>query len=205
MSKKQIIEDLENIILKCNKCPRLREIAIYPMSHICYAEDYDKIDLFMIGRNPGLEDDYSNISDKDFKKKYHDNWLKCRIGRYLTKYLGEDIIKQRMFFTNVCKCSSPFNSNLTEIEKKNCFDYLINQIETIKPKFVIVFGRDAFTILSEKYKLKDIERFEKIEIFNSTYMIYLYHPSYFLYKGNDTLEKKQIDTFMSIRKSLDEK
>ena len=79
MSKKQIIEDLENIILKCNKCPRLREIAIYPMSHICYAEDYDKIDLFMIGRNPGLEDDYSNISDKDFKKKYHDNKIALRV------------------------------------------------------------------------------------------------------------------------------
>jgi len=163
---------LENNILHCNKCPRLRSVTHIPQPHICYT-DIKNVKIFGIGRNPGLEYDYSHITIDQMMDNYRELWWKCRFGKYIRAHLGDDMVRNKMFFTNVCKCSSPANNKKKKKKKTNCYPYLEEQIDLINPKLILTFGNDARDIL-----IKHIEnrRYKgKIKILN------FYHPSYFRY------------------------
>lgn len=73
MTKKDWFEKINNEIRNCKKCKRLREITPFSMSHICY-NDLSKAKIFFLGRNPGIENDHSDISPERFDKKYHELW-----------------------------------------------------------------------------------------------------------------------------------
>lgn len=161
------MKEIEDAIINCKKCPHLRADPKnpFPMPHIVYENSSNKI--MIIGRNPGTEDDYSNVSFDMFMKTYKERWWECRVGRYLRDNLSDDFIKRFVFFTNACKCSSPKNAAVTQQEIENCSEYLKKQIDSIKPKLVVNLGADARKA-TEKYK-------EKFLLLN------LYHPSFFIY------------------------
>jgi uracil-DNA glycosylase len=163
---------LENTILRCNKCKRLRDVTVHPQPHICYT-DISNAEIFIIGRNPGLEYDYSNVSLENMMETYKELWWKCRFGKYIRTHLGDNLVKNKIFFTNVCKCSSPKNSALLAQEKINCFPYLEEQIDIIQPRLILTFGNDARDILLKHIQNKKYKG--KIKILN------FYHPSYFRY------------------------
>jgi len=180
---------LENNILQCNKCSRLRSLMLYPAPHVYY-NNIDKLKLFIIGQNPGLE--YKNtIESKDeYILKYRELWWKSRFGTYIREHIGNDIIKKYMFFTNLCKCSSPKNSALLNDEIKNCSPYLIQQIELIKPSLIITFSSVAKKVINE---YKNTELFENIKIIN------FYHPSYLRYGRNKQLKENQLIELQKIK------
>ena len=119
------IKALENRILACDKCPRLRRINPFPMPHIPYRGEGDNIHQgcfkFMgIGRSPGLEDSYVVVGEERFMQTYRHNFYECRFGRYVRKMVGGGLLKQKFFFTNICKCPSPQNSSLLPQEIDKC-------------------------------------------------------------------------------------
>jgi len=167
---------IESEVLNCSKCERLRSVTPNQMPHIFYG-NIDDIKLVIVGRNPGLENDTSKISKENFMDYYREKWLECKIGKYLREKLGDEVILKKMFFTNICKCSSPDNSALLEEEKTNCLEFLKRQINLIKPKIIIALGSDAKKAVSS------------IGYNCSTH--YLYHPTFFLYKHDKTLIHQQ--------------
>lgn len=177
MTKSEWLEDISNQIINCNKCDRLRAVTPFPMSHICYG-DITKTRLFIIGRNPGIENDCSKLLKEDFTKIYHDLWWKCNLGKYLRENFGDEFLKSNMFFSNVNKCSTPNNTPLTPEEKSNCSSYLKTQLTIIKPTMVITLGTDA----------KDTIR--PIPLIGCK-IINLMHPSYFHYNSSDAIIKTQ--------------
>jgi uracil-DNA glycosylase family 4 len=186
MKNKKLLLRLENSVMLCNKCTRLRSVTPIPYPHIYY-NTLEELDIMIIGRNAGLEHEYENISKEDFLGKYEDNWWICNIGKYIRNVIGDDYVRNRVFFTNICKCSSPNNSKLKQDELSNCIHYLIYQIKIVKPRYIIVLGREAKECIADNFNISDIE------------VGYFYHPSYFSYAGNIELEKKQ---YNKIRKFL---
>jgi uracil-DNA glycosylase len=88
-----------------------------------------------------------------------------------------------MFFTNVCKCSSPNNSQLTYDEIKNCVPFLERQLEIVKPKIILTFS-------SEAKNLNILKNYNNV--FN------FYHPSYFVYSKDKNLELEQNNKIQTI-------
>jgi DNA polymerase len=189
----EILKKLESEIFECRRCPRLCQINPFPMPHIYYG-DLKNIELFCIGRNPGLEDCYDDIPISSFMKLYHERWWNCKIGKYLRLKLGEDVLLSKFFFTNICKCSSPKNSSLFPDEKNNCLPFLHQQLKLVKPQLIITMSNDAYQALFPEIKnmylnLNDL----KIPVVN------LYHPSYFIYSGDKIKSEEQDETLKSIR------
>jgi len=189
------LNEIENIILQCKKCERLCNVNPYPMPHIQYSK---KSNILCVARNPGLENVIPDeITPIEFMEFYRQKWYDCRISKYLRSLLGDDIVKNDLFFTNICKCSSPKNSQLLSNEVENCKQYLIDQIEIIKPKIIITFGSDAiYSLLNKKIN----EAFCKQLKYNNIPVISLFHPSYFIYASDKTITKKQSIILNRIRK-----
>jgi len=173
------IEEIESNILKCKKCIRLCNINPYPMPHIYYTKNLIDLKIMCIARNPGLENKIPIMPENEFIQYYKDKWYECKIGLYFRDLFGDKIIKNNIFFTNICKCSSPNNLPLIELEKINCLEYLQEQINTINPEYIFTFGNDA------KEQIKKILLRENIKVYN------FYHPSYFSYKNDNILKENQ--------------
>uniref|UniRef100_A0A6M3MEG6 Putative uracil DNA glycosylase superfamily protein n=1 Tax=viral metagenome TaxID=1070528 RepID=A0A6M3MEG6_9ZZZZ len=191
MKKTEWLEEIKNNVMDCDKCPRLRSITPFPMSHICYGK-LSGIKLFFIGRNPGIENDCRNISKEKFFEEYHYLWWECNIGKYLRKNFEDYFVKEKMFFTNVNKCSSPENSQLTEEEKANCLPFLRTQLEIVRPKVIVTFGSEA------RITIKSLN-LGKVDIIN------LFHPAYFSYNRDPKLIEKQQKKIMELKDKYEEK
>ena len=200
-TKVQQILDLEKEILACTNCPRLREVTKYPMSHVCFNKTLD-VPLFVIGRNPGLEDSYADVKPEDFKATYYKNWLKCKFGTYFLDLIGKENLT-KFFFTNVCKCSSPENSMLSRKEKEGCTEaWLKKQIDLVAPKVILAFGKDAMNALAgQKNTVKFFEKFKLGEIL----CVSLYHPGYFGHVENEEAKAKQETILREIGRKLQQK
>jgi uracil-DNA glycosylase len=162
---------------------------LYPAPHVYY-NDINKLKLFIIGQNPGLEYKNSIKDENEYILKYKELWWKSRFGTYIRENIGNDIIKKYMFFTNLCKCSSPKNSALLKDEINNCSPYLLQQIKLIKPSLILTFSAVAKNALNE---YKNIKLFENIKIIN------FYHPSYLRYGKNKHLKEKQFIELQKIK------
>lgn len=189
-------------ILSCVKCQRLRDVTPFPAPYVKYTRNLKNIKLFIVGRNPGLEDNYTNITKENFMQVYHEKWWVCKIGVYLRWQFSDEIIQNNTFFTNICKCSSPENTKLQEIEIQNCQSYLLEQINLISPKIIITLGTEAFQSLTNR---KLSINFGNAISYGETIQLYgLYHPSYFSYKNDKAVEEKQNKLILQIREELEE-
>ncbi|MFW6002740.1 MAG: hypothetical protein ACOCQD_05305, partial [archaeon] len=89
------IEELEQEIMHCNACRRLREVTPIPYPHVMYCKPED-VKLMIIGRNPGLENDYTHITEDIFMDSYRKDWWDCRVGKYVRKRLGDDFVRNHV-------------------------------------------------------------------------------------------------------------
>lgn len=186
---------IEREIRACNKCSKLREVTPMVMPHIYYNGNLNKLKLFVVARNPGLENDTSKIHFDDFMEYYKKAWWECKLGKYLRKNLGDNIVKEKMFFTNVCKCSSPNNRALDKEEISNCCNFLIRQLRSINPEIIITLGKEATDV------------FYLVDCVSNTEIKYcsFYHPSYFIYNNDKKIIAKEKEKFEKVIKWLEEK
>jgi len=184
MTRVEWLNKISDKISNCKKCDRLRGVTPYPMPNIMYC-NVNQVKIMIVGRNPGLENDHSKIKQEEFIRQYHKLWWECKIGRYIRKNFGDSFTKNHVFFTNICKCSSPANAPLSNDEKMNCFDYLCQQNRIVKPEIVIGFGTEANRVIDNLLYGKKV---------------HLLHPSYFLYQSNLSAPLGQEITIKEIMK-----
>lgn len=187
--EKSKLQKLEQRIIDCTKCSRLRAITVYPMPHAIYSTK--DIDILIVGRNPGLEHDYSDVKFEDFLSTYKTRYTISRVGKYLETGLGASIWT-RCAITNLCKCSSPKNSQLLKTEIQNCRSYLIEQIKIFKPKIILTLGKDALIYLFGETFSSLLWNTTILDT-KTTTLVSIFHPSYLMYSNNSTA--KQLNTF----------
>ncbi len=120
-------------ISRCQLCP------LYKKAHNAVpGEGPPNARIFLVGQAPGREEDRTG---KPFVG---------RAGKYLTKQLAEiGIDRKKVFITSVVKHFPPANRMPTRNEVNACLPYLLEQIEIVNPKIVVLMGRLAKSIRKE--------------------------------------------------------
>jgi uracil-DNA glycosylase len=139
------MEELNMQIYSCKKC-RLWLGA----KHAVPGEGPLNAKVMLVGQNPGADEDELGRP------------FVGRAGKFLTKTLAEYGVKREdLFITNIVKHVSPKNRKPLQDEVTCCLPYLTIQINTIRPRIIVLLGGSA----------KETPRIEGIEY------IQVIHPS----------------------------
>lgn len=125
--KKMALEELNYQIYGCRKC-RLWQDA----KHAVPGEGPLNAEIMLIGQNPGAEEDETG---RPFVGK---------AGKFLTKVLADNgVNREDLFITNIVKHKTPKNRMPYNDEIQACLPYLIEQVNIIKPKKIVLLGLAA--------------------------------------------------------------
>jgi DNA polymerase len=92
---------------------------------------------------------------------------------------------------NVLKCRPPENRDPTVCEIQNCRSFLINQLEVVKPKVIVAFGRyaQAFVLGISPNNISVLKNMGKVIKTPKFYAILSCHPAYIGRNRGGELEK----------------
>jgi uracil-DNA glycosylase len=120
--------ELNEQILNCRKC-RLWQGA----RNAVVGEGPATAKIMLVGQNPGEEE------DKEGKP------FIGRSGKFLNKVLAKNgIRREELFVTNVVKHLTPENRKPLTDEIAACSPYLLEQMEKLRPKIVVLLGAVAW-------------------------------------------------------------
>jgi len=121
-------DSLKNEILSCRKCglAKTRNKAIFGEGNL-------NAEIFIIGEAPGRDED---LRGRPFVG---------RSGQLLDKILAACGFNRtdHVFISNIVKCRPPGNREPLQEETQKCLPYLLQQIEYINPKILILLGATA--------------------------------------------------------------
>jgi DNA polymerase len=165
------IKELETIVHNCNLCElsKNNKNRFFSVGHI-YSKvmiigDYPIVDLF----NP-----YSGQAGK-------------MLSNMCTNVLKLDI--NSIYYTTILKCTVSINNTIDEEYIEQCKDYLLKQIEIVKPLIILVYDTKAYEYLKQKANLK------------TKYIILTKSPTYLL--RNPSYKKEAMHDLVKVRAILD--
>jgi DNA polymerase len=177
--------DLKEEIINCNKCS-LRENTLYP----CWDNGNVNSKTMFVAEAPGKEEQACGIP------------LVGRAGQYFNRCLaGIGIERKDIFATNTCMCR-PVTPNTqkdrppTQEEINICSEYLVRQIDLIKPELIVAMGKTPFNFLTDsddpifkaKGNLYSYKNNTDIKVFP------VLHPSYLIsYSSPEIIANSWID------------
>jgi len=136
--------------------------------HVVVGEGSLNADMVFIGEAPGHTEDKLGRPFVGRAGKLIDYYL---------NYYGWD--RKDIYITNVIKCKTPRNRAPSPSEISKCKEYLIDELNTIKPRIIVLFGNTAIaTITGYDNKVKKLAG--KPFIYKNMLIIPMYHPSYML-------------------------
>ncbi len=108
------------------------------------------------------------------------------------------IRKSDVFMTNVVHCHTPRNRESLPSEVANCRQYLLEELEIVKPRAIVTLGKDASTsLLGESCWPSLVGK----DVRQGARAIYpLYHPSYILRLGS-VKTQRYVDSLAGILRS----
>ena len=130
--------------------------------------------FMIIGEGPGQQEDESGLP------------FVGRAGKLLTKILESvSINRDDIYIANTVKCRPPENRTPTSAEMDACRDYLIRQIQVVKPKIIGLLGSAAVKAILGKTEPITKIRGKWITIpvdymDDELYIMPMFHPSYLL-------------------------
>jgi len=159
-SKQDRLIAFYNSIKDCKKCP-LGETR----TNFVFGAGSPEAKMMLIGEAPGRDED---LQGKPFVG---------RAGQLLTKILNAiNLERKDVFIANILKCRPPKNRDPQRDEIDMCFPYLVEQIDIIQPKVIVLLGRiSSQEILETKESTKVLRG--KIHYFRESKVVVTYHPA----------------------------
>ena len=223
MKTKQF-NNLLNELGKCDKCTNFScskksLINIYKEKEFCknipsiWTDWFNRLDskIMIVGQDWGPYNDMKKFSD--LLKSDKSNWQEIiELEKSNTKKLLNYYIKQSsnnnyslddIFITNAIMCArqgDSYRGNNIDLKKStiNCSEYLLKQIDIIKPKVILTLGYYSLLSLSKIYNFKidrtlkeTINRYPEINV-NNYVIIPLYHPVAQIKKSEQLVQYKRI-------------
>lgn len=223
MKTKQF-NNLLNELGKCDKCTNFScskksLINIYKEKEFCknipsiWTDWFNRLDskIMIVGQDWGPYNDMKKFSD--LLKSDKSNWQEIiGLEKSNTKKLLNYYIKQSsnnnyslddIFITNAIMCArqgDSYRGNNIDLKKStiNCSEYLLKQIDIIKPKVILTLGYYSLLSLSKIYNFKidrtlkeTINRYPEINV-NNYVIIPLYHPVAQIKKSEQLEQYKRI-------------
>jgi len=154
------LDQLEEIIAKCTKCPLYRT-ATKPVP----GQGSPTAELVCVGEAPGENEDKQGLA------------FVGQAGQLLTKILAAiDLRREDVFICNVLKHRPPGNRNPMPQEVEACSPYLVRQLEVIRPKVIVAFGTFAAqTLLETKLSIGKLRG--SMHKYYGIPLIVTYHPA----------------------------
>jgi DNA polymerase len=180
---------LEETIRNCQRCPLAKT-----RTHAVPGEGDMNAELMFVGEAPGRDED---IQGRPFVGK---------AGQLLTKIIhAMSFQREEVYITNVVKCRPPSNRNPQGKEIASCKDYLLTQIEMIKPKVIVTLGKVAADFFIRSSLGMTALRGDFYD-FHQTKVMPTFHPSYLIRnEGNKKLKKMVWEDMKKVMAFLGEK
>jgi len=161
-------QKLKEEVLQCTNCALSQN-----RTHVVFGEGPSDADIFCIGEGPGRDED---LTGRPFVG---------RSGQLLDKILAACGFnrKEHVFIGNIVKCRPPNNRAPLPEERSMCLPYLLQQIELVNPKIIILLGATALNgLLDPKLKITQV-RGTWIE-WQGRWVMPVFHPSALLRNPN---------------------
>ena len=130
-TKKQKLEKLKQSIKLIKNC-ELKKNA----TNIVFSDGNINAKIMIIGEGPGAQEDLAGLP------------FVGRAGKLLDKMLQSiNLDRQKVYISNVVNFRPPANRKPTEEEISRYFPYLVNHIEIINPKILILLGSTALNAI----------------------------------------------------------
>lgn len=189
MNKKEKLGQIhEKWSLECN-C-NLKKTA----TQAVYGNGNPDSNIVFIGEAPGKNEDKEGIP------------FIGSAGKFLAEMLSAiDLKREDIYITNIVKYRPPNNRDPLLEEKASCKDWLLEELNFIKPKLIIFLGRHAMNTFFPNEKISDIHGkilIKKFKDLPTKYFLVLYHPASALYNGG--MREVLMSDFKKIPKVLKE-
>lgn len=156
-----VLVDQINNCTQCTLCDGRKNVVIERGSR--------EARWMFIGEGPGEQEDIQGMP------------FVGNSGQLLDKMIAAMKLNKEtdVYICNVVKCRPPYNRN-PEIEEINaCNNYLLSQIELVKPQIIIALGRFASqTLLNSNLATGKLRK--QVHKYKDIPLIVTYHPSYLL-------------------------
>ena len=177
------LDDLRKTALSCARCDLSKT-----RTHVVFGSGNPKAKLMFVGEAPGMQEDIQGLP------------FVGRAGQLLTKIIESIGLKRsEVYIANVLKCRPPGNRNPLPTEIITCEEYLIKQIELIKPKVICALGKFASqTLLRSEEPITKLRG--KFSDYHGAKLIPTFHPAYLLRNPKD--KRLVWEDMKKIRKEL---
>ncbi len=148
----------------CTRC----KLHTLGRKQIVFGVGNPNADLMFVGEAPGADED---IQGEPFVG---------RAGQLLTKIIEAiGMTRQDVYIANLIKCRPPGNRNPEPDEVEQCEQFMLRQVDTIKPRVIVALGKFAAQAL---LKTNDpITRLRGREYkYRDAILMPTYHPAYLL-------------------------
>jgi uracil-DNA glycosylase len=148
----------------CTRC----KLHTLGRKQIVFGVGNPNADLMFVGEAPGADED---IQGEPFVG---------RAGQLLTKIIEAiGMTRQDVYIANLIKCRPPGNRNPEPDEVVQCEQFMVRQVDTIKPRVIVALGKFAAQAL---LKTNDpITRLRGREYkYRDAILMPTYHPAYLL-------------------------
>ena len=125
MDKKEILAGIKEKCERCRACP-----LGSTRTNSVFGKGNENAPVMFVGEAPGEKEDLSGEPFVGAAGKLLDKYL-----AYIGLGLGD------VYIANVLKCRPPHNRDPLPEEEDACIGYLLEQIETIRPKVIVCLGR----------------------------------------------------------------
>ncbi|MDW8128339.1 MAG: type-4 uracil-DNA glycosylase [Archaeoglobaceae archaeon] len=173
MINMETLEDIKKEILNCKKC----QLHLTKTKYVPGVGNKEARIVF-VGEAPGREED---LKGEPFVGS---------AGKLLTELLSSIGLKRDdIYICNVLKCRPPNNRDPLPEEVKVCGDYLIRQLNVLKPDLIVCLGRHSASFIFDLFAIPftSISRvcgkvFEAEKWNKKVKILPLYHPAAVLYR-----------------------
>jgi DNA polymerase len=177
------LESVKKEAFLCTKCD-----LCTTRTHVVFGSGNPKAKLMFVGEAPGMQEDLQGLP------------FVGRAGKLLTKIIESIGLERKdAYIANILKCRPPDNRNPLPTEILTCEEYLIKQIELIKPAVICTLGKFASqTLLRTQETISRLRG--RFFDYRGSKLIPTFHPAYLLRNPN---EKRPVwEDMKKIRKEL---
>jgi len=127
------LESLRNKVLTCRQCALSQT-----RNNVIFGEGFVNAGIMIIGEAPGRDEDIQGRPFVGLSGQLLDKILDaCGFTR-----------REHVYISNIVKCRPPDNRVPSPAEAEICLPWLLNQIEIINPKIMILLGATALKYMT---------------------------------------------------------
>ena len=172
----------------CTRCP----LAYAGRHTIVFGTGDPAARLMFVGEGPGADEDAQGLP------------FVGKSGQLLTNMiLAMGLTREQVYIANIVKCRPPANRAPEPVEANTCTQFLVRQIDTVQPEFIVALGATAaMYLLGVKQSLASLRgRFHPVR---GAQAIITYHPAFLLrdprQKGEAWKDLQQVMAAMGLGK-----